>query len=158
MSLTIEQLEAFVLKLAADTENWKPLVNHDPSKRTYELLYEDEHVNAWLLCWSEDHDTGFHDHDVSSAAITVMDGHVREDRLRLGRSAREIVYRAGEVFTVPPDAIHRVLHAGSGPAITIHAYSPPLTRMGAYAEGDNGELLRVAQTAEDELRAELALT
>ena len=41
-------------------------------------------VNAWLICWSEDHDTGFHDHDASAAAITVMAGHVREDRLRFG--------------------------------------------------------------------------
>jgi quercetin dioxygenase-like cupin family protein len=114
-------------------------------------------VSAWVLCWSEDHDTGFHDHDVSSAAITVIDGHVREDRLRLDRTAREVVYGAGQTFTVPPNAIHRVLHAGRGPAVTIHAYSPPLKRMGAYSEGPNGELLRVAQTHEDELHAELAL-
>jgi quercetin dioxygenase-like cupin family protein len=114
-------------------------------------------VSAWVLCWSEDHDTGFHDHDVSAAAITVIDGHVREDRLRLDRTAREIVYGAGQTFTVPPDAIHRVLHAGSGPAVTIHAYSPPLKRMGSYSEGPSGELLRIVQTHEDELQAELAL-
>jgi len=157
MSLTSEELEAFVQRLAADTDRWRPLVKHDPTKRTYEVLWEDEAVNAWILCWSEDHDTGFHDHDVSAAAITVIDGHVREDRLRLDRTAREIVYAAGQTFTVPPTAIHRVLHAGSGPAVTIHAYSPPLKRMGAYSEGHNGELLRVAQTHEDELQAELAL-
>lgn len=114
-------------------------------------------MNAWILCWSEDHDTGFHDHDVSAAAITVINGHVREDRLRLDRTAREVVYGAGQTFTVPPDAIHRVLHAGTGPAVTIHAYSPPLTRMGSYSEGPTGELLRIVQTHEDELQAELAL-
>jgi quercetin dioxygenase-like cupin family protein len=157
MNLTSEGLEAFVQRLAADTDRWRPLINHDPSQRTYELLFEDGAVNAWVLCWSEDHDTGFHDHDVSAAAITVIDGHVREDRLRLDRTAREVVYGAGQTFTVPPAAIHRVLHAGSGPAVTIHAYSPPLKRMGSYSEGPNGELLRVAQTHEEELQAELAL-
>lgn len=157
MSLTTEELEAFVQRLAADTQRWQPLIKHDPSRRTYELLWEDDQVSAWLLCWSEDHDTGFHDHDVSAAAITVIHGHVREDRLRLGGGAREIVYGAGQTFTVPPDAIHRVLHAGHGPAVTIHAYSPPLKRMGAYSETPSGELVRVTQTHEDELRAELAL-
>ena len=28
--------------------------------------------------------------------------------------------------------IHRVNHAGDGPAVSLHAYSPPLRRMGAY--------------------------
>ena len=50
----------------------------------YELIRDDEHVNAWLICWSEDPDTGFHDHDLSAAAIRVIDGQVREDRMRLG--------------------------------------------------------------------------
>lgn len=158
MSLTIEELEAFVLRLAADTDRWRPLVNHDPSRRTYGLLWEDEIVNAWLLCWSETHDTGFHDHDVSAAAITVIHGEVREERLRLDRTASEGVYNAGQTFTVPPDAIHRVLHAGSSPAVTIHAYSPPLRRMGAYSEGPGGELRRIVQTDADELTPALVLT
>jgi quercetin dioxygenase-like cupin family protein len=157
MSLTPAELEAFVIRLAADVDRWRPLVSHDPKQRTYELLWEDETVNAWLLCWSQDHDTGFHDHDVSAAAITVIEGRVREDRLRLDRAAQEVVYGTGETFTVPPEAIHRVLHAGSGPAVTIHAYSPPLTRTGSYTEGPGGELLRVVQTEAEELKAELAL-
>jgi quercetin dioxygenase-like cupin family protein len=157
MSLTTEQLQAFVVELAADERRWRPLVSHDADHRTYEVIWEDEDVNAWLLCWSEDHDTGFHDHDVSEAAITVLDGQVREDRLRLNGSAREALYGAGEVFTVPPNAIHRVLHAGERPAVTIHAYSPPLRRMGSYVVAADGDLLRLSQTAEDELKAEMAL-
>jgi quercetin dioxygenase-like cupin family protein len=158
MSLTTQELEAFVRRLAADTDRWRPVINHDASQRTYQLIWEDPDVNAWVLCWSDDHDTGFHDHDVSAAAITVIDGHVREDRLRLDRSAREVVYGVGETFTVPANAIHRVLHAGRGPAVTIHAYSPPLKRMGAYSEGPDGELLRIVQSQEEELEAQLALT
>jgi hypothetical protein len=54
---------------------------------------------------------------------------------------------------VPPSAIHRVLHAGSAPAVTIHAYSPPLRRTGAYWIGPSGELERTAQSFEQELGA-----
>jgi quercetin dioxygenase-like cupin family protein len=157
MNLSIQELEAFVQELAADTECWQPLIRHDSEQRTYELIWEDEQVNAWVLCWSEDHDTGFHDHDVSAAAITVIAGNVREDRLRLDGGAREAVYRAGSTFTVPPEAIHRVVHAGDGQAVTIHAYSPPLKRQGAYSLDAGGVLLRIAQSWEEELRADAAL-
>jgi mannose-6-phosphate isomerase-like protein (cupin superfamily) len=156
MSLTSEELEAFVRKLAADTELWRPHVNHQSDQRTYALVWEDEDVNAWVLCWSEDHDTGFHDHDCSAAAIAVLEGEVREDRLRLSASPATRVSGAGEIFTVPPSAIHRVLHHGDVPAVTIHAYSPPLQRVGAYSVGDDGELMREARDGEQELKAELS--
>ena len=58
---------------------------------------------------------------------------------------------------MPPVAIHRVLHAGQGPAVTIHAYSPPLRRTGAYRVRPDGELEREAQPFGVELRAEPAL-
>ena len=64
---------------------------------------------------------------------------------------------AGETFTVPPVAIHRVLHAGDRPAVTIHAYSPPLRRTGAYRVGVDGELERESQPFEVELHGEPAL-
>ena len=58
---------------------------------------------------------------------------------------------------MPPTAIHRVLHAGDGPAVTVHAYSPPLRRMGSYTIGADGELERESQHFEHELRSEPAL-
>jgi mannose-6-phosphate isomerase-like protein (cupin superfamily) len=82
---------------------------------------------------------------------------VREDRLRMGSSPSSRVIQGGSTFTVPPTAIHRVLHAGERPAVTIHAYSPPLTRTGAYRIGPGGELERESHSFEEELRAELAL-
>lgn len=156
MSLSNDELERFADALAAAPERWRHLVRHDDT-RVYEQIWDDEDVNAWLICWSEDSDTGFHDHDDSAAGITVVSGSVREDRLALGGPPRSREMSAGITFTVPPTAIHRVLHAGDGPAVTVHAYSPPLRRMGAYRVGANGELERESQPFEQELRAEPAL-
>jgi quercetin dioxygenase-like cupin family protein len=157
MSLSLDELGAFVANLAADSESWQGLVAHDPDHRVYALLWDDENVNAWLICWAQDDDTGFHDHDASGAAITVIDGQVREDRLRLNGEPSTTFSGPGALITIPPNAIHRVLHAGEVPAVTIHAYSPPLIRTGAYAVSDDGELLREAQDGAEELRAELTL-
>lgn len=153
MSLSAEQLEEFVADLAAAPERWRDHIRHDSDTRVYELIWEDEEVNAWLICWSEDQDTGFHDHDESAAAIRVIDGHVREERLRLSAEPDARIAGPGETLALPATAIHRVLHHGAGPAVTIHAYSPPLTRTGAYWVGPSGELQRVSQSFEQELRA-----
>src|ERR1700751_3305073 len=131
MAFTPAELEQFVADLAASPDRWRHLVRHTTDARVYEQIVDDEDVNAWVICWSEDQDTGFHDHDESAAAIAVISGEVREDRLRLGRPPRSRVLGPDSVFTVPAVAIHRVLHAGTAPAVTLHAYSPPLVRTGA---------------------------
>jgi quercetin dioxygenase-like cupin family protein len=156
MSLAPEQLTRFTEHLVNTPERWEHLVRHSGDVRVYEQIWDDANVNAWMICWSEDQDTGFHDHDASAAAIAVISGHVREDRLTLGGGPRNRELGPGDTFIVPPTAIHRVLHAGDGPAVTIHAYSPPLRRTGAYRVGPDGELERKAQAFEVELRAEPA--
>jgi hypothetical protein len=157
MSLTLEELERFTAELAAAPERWRHHVRHTGEVRVYEQIWDDEDVNAWVICWSEDQDTGFHDHDESAAGIAVVAGRVREDRLRLGGAPLSRQFGSGTTFMVAPVAIHRVLHAGHGPAVTIHAYSPPLRRTGAYRVSDDGELERESQPFEVELRGEAVL-
>jgi quercetin dioxygenase-like cupin family protein len=157
VSLSEVQLKDFVTTLAQTPELWRHHVRHQDQVRVYEQIWDDEQVNAWVICWSEDQDTGFHDHDESAAGIVVLSGCVREERLRLGASPSERIAHTGEAFTMPSVAIHRVLHAGDGPAVTIHAYSPPLTHTGAYRIGPDGELEREPLSFEQELRAEAEL-
>ena len=75
--------------------------------------------------------------------------YARASRRALRRSAGA---PAGSSFYFGASDIHRVLHAGSEPAVTIHAYSPPLVRMGSYTIEANGQLRRHAVSHEDELR------
>ena len=58
---------------------------------------------------------------------------------------------AGRVFSFGPDHIHRLNGAVHG-SISVHAYSPPLWRMGAYRIDDDGTLKRVSLSYADELR------
>ena len=146
------ELEEFVGELAGHPERWIDLVKHDRTQRVYEELFSDEHVTAWLICWMEDHDTGFHDHDISCGAVAVVSGSVREERLTLDGPPAKRVARAGESFHFSAADIHRVRHAGSDPAVTLHVYSPPLLTMGAYVVRDDGRLERQKVSADEELR------
>jgi mannose-6-phosphate isomerase-like protein (cupin superfamily) len=157
MSLSPAELEGFAAELAAKPERWHHLVQRANGLRAYELIFSDAEVNAWAICWLLDSDTGWHDHDESAGAVAVMSGRVREERLVLGAEPRVRRIGPGETFIVPSTAIHRVLHDGGGPALTIHAYSPPLTRMGAYRVGAGGELERESLPSEVELQSEVAV-
>jgi predicted metal-dependent enzyme (double-stranded beta helix superfamily) len=153
--LTDEQLLAVANGIATRPALWSEQIEHDPTQRTYKQLLRDEHLDVWLLCWSHDHDTGFHDHDLSAGAVAVVSGSVREERLVLGRSPDAPLSRlahAGSSFSFAASDIHRVLHAGTEPAVTIHAYSPPLVRMGSYVIEPDGQLHRHAVSHEQELR------
>lgn len=150
--LTGPELEVFVSELADRPELWIHLVKHDSTQRVYEELLSDEHVTAWLICWMDEHDTGFHDHDVSAGAVAVVSGAVREERLAIEGPPRQGVFRAGASFHFSAADIHRVSHAGSDPAVTLHVYSPPLLRMGAYVVGEDGVLARHPMSYEEELR------
>ncbi len=150
--LSAPELEMFVAELADRPELWIHLVRHDGSQRIYEELFSDDHVTSWLICWSQDQDTGYHDHDVSSGAVAVVGGMVREQRLRIDGPPRERSFGVGGRFHFSASDIHRVMHAGADPAVTLHVYSPPLGRMGAYAVAEDGVLARHPLASGQELR------
>ena len=57
----------------------------------------------------------------------------------------------GRAFAFGPDHIHRMGGSVDG-SVSIHAYSPPLWRMGQYAIDAGGEMRRVSVSYAEELR------
>jgi predicted metal-dependent enzyme (double-stranded beta helix superfamily) len=151
-ALTRAELRAIAAGLAADPAPWRHLVRHDPEQRVFERLRLDDLLEVWLICWMPGHDTGFHDHDLSSGAVVVTQGAVVEERLRIAAAPAVRRYGPGDVFDFSPSEIHRVAHAGTTPATTLHAYSPPLRRMGAYRVEPGGVLQRHPLAKDEELR------
>jgi hypothetical protein len=150
-------LERFACALTRSWGDWRELDRDNSGGRSYALIWEDCYVNAWAIRWSHDADTGFHDHDGSAAGIVVVEGVVVEERLSLDGPPIARRFGAGQSFRMPASAIHRVRHGGGGPALTIHAYSPPLSIQGVYRVGDGGALERETVSYTEELRGELAV-
>ena len=150
--LSRAELELAAVDLLNRPEEWAEHVFHDPSgARTYHQLHADDHIEAWLICWNDGNDTGFHDHDLSHGAVGVAAGHVREETLTLGGDPAVREVGPGRVFSFDATDIHRVLHIGDEAAVTLHLYSPPLRRMGAYEVLEDGRLARRSISAEQEL-------
>jgi predicted metal-dependent enzyme (double-stranded beta helix superfamily) len=146
------ELQAVTTSVAEQPGHWRHRVRGDAEQRIYESLLEDQYLAVWLICWMHGHDTGFHDHDRSSGAVTVVQGALREERLRFGAPPASEVVPAGQAFEFQATDIHRVVHDAGEPAVSVHAYSPPLERMGSYVVEPGGALRRQSLGAGDELR------
>jgi predicted metal-dependent enzyme (double-stranded beta helix superfamily) len=145
-------LRRVVADLAARPEAWRALVTHDADRRRFEQLWRDEHLDVWVISWMHGHDTGFHDHDVSQGAVAVVAGAILEERLVLGGPPVARRHAAGTVFDFDASHVHRMRQDSGGAAVSIHAYSPPLWRMGTYAVGEDGSLRRASISYAEELR------
>jgi hypothetical protein len=150
--LDLPALRRLVSRIAADSATWGPLVNLDAEHRHFAQLSRDDYVDIWVISWMNGHDTGFHDHDLSSGAVAIVEGELVEERLTIGGPPLRRRHRAGTSFGFDASHVHRMHQAGGGPAVSIHAYSPPLWRMGAYAIEPDGTLRRASISYAEELR------
>ena len=146
------ELRDLVTRIAADPDSWRGLVREGVAERHFEQLWRDDHVDVWVISWASGNDTGFHDHDVSSGAVAVVEGELIEERLVLGGAPRRLRHRAGDVFDFDSAHVHRMRQDSDAPAVSIHAYSPPLWRMGAYSVERDGTLRRESISYAEELR------
>ena len=145
------ELEALVNRVAEQVESWRADVGFSDDERHFRSLHRGEHVDVWLLCWTSLNDTGWHDHDISSGAVRVVQGALSEANPRIGGQPAVRVIPAGMTFSFGPDHIHRL--AGEEPrSVSIHAYSPPLWRLGQYAIDEQGVMRRRSVSYADELR------
>jgi predicted metal-dependent enzyme (double-stranded beta helix superfamily) len=145
-------LRRVVADIAGRPAVWRPLVTLDAERRRFEQLWRDEHIDVWVISWMHGHDTGFHDHDVSQGAVAVVAGAILEERLVLAGPPLARRHAAGAVFDFDASHVHRMRQDSPDPAVSIHAYSPPLWRMGAYAVAADGSLRRASISYAEELR------
>jgi len=119
--------------VAARPDAWGDLLRFDPGRRWYlRLDLADDH-EVWLLSWLPGQVTGFHDHGKAAGAFAVARGQVCEQTVAAaGTEVRNRTVAAGHVRAFGARHVHNVVNASVEPAVSVHAYSPPLTAMRRY--------------------------
>lgn len=127
------RLRDIVDDLAVRQDEWSTLVRFDLAERYFARLRRDDDIEVWLICWDLGQDTLLHDHGGSVGAFRVVSGSlvedfgtVRHDRLNTRR------HRTGDSVGFGADYVHNLVNVGLQPAVSIHAYSPPLRTMNFY--------------------------
>ncbi len=153
--LSPDELEDVASALAARTNIWEPLAHGNPERRCYELVYEDDRMDAWVLSWMPGQGTGFHDHYISGVGLCVARGCVREDIMVYGGEPQSRRLCEGSARQGGPGYIHRVNHHEGLPAVTVHVYSPRLDWVGQYRLAEDGVVLREVRPGRNELTEQL---
>jgi rhodanese-related sulfurtransferase/mannose-6-phosphate isomerase-like protein (cupin superfamily) len=122
-----EELANIVMQFAA-SDGWMDRVRLRAEGRWYERLFQGPDHDIWVISWLPGQSTGFHDHGESSGAFVVATGILEEHRP--GEQAR--VIHPGKPRAFGPDCAHDVRNVSLAPAVSIHAYSPPLSEMNEY--------------------------
>jgi rhodanese-related sulfurtransferase/mannose-6-phosphate isomerase-like protein (cupin superfamily) len=127
VSRTPEELANIVSQFAS-SDRWMDKVRLRVERRWYERLYQGPDYDIWVISWLPGQSTGFHDHGASSGAFVVATGILEEHR----PGERTRVIHPGKPRAFGPDYAHGVRNVSLAPAISIHAYSPPLSEMNEY--------------------------
>lgn len=138
-------LAAFVAGLATTSELWSPFIPAVGSSRSSVHLLETQALDVWLLGWPPGTCVEPHDHGASAGAFTVVRGTLIE--VRWSGEQRRRVVAPGEVISIAARVVHDVLAGDAAevpPAVSLHAYSPPLRTMGFYTDDGSRRIAQVA--------------
>jgi hypothetical protein len=152
--LSAQQLATLVAEYADHPSDWLAQVRFGAEERWWTRLRGDDTVDVWLLTWVTDTGTDLHDHGDSAGAFTVVTGALEEVRPD-GPNGELLVttLHTGDVRVIEEGVVHDVRSPSLAPAISIHAYSPPLREMTFYEAGEGGP--RPSRTVATEVEGDL---
>ena len=146
----LDDLRDLTRRIAAEVRAGEHQVVIDPERRWYRLLRTDGLCDVWLISWATEQIAELHDHAGSLGAMTVVSGKLAERRWTGADGLRTRTLRAERGAGFPLGHVHDVVNLSAEPAVSVHAYSPPLSAMSYYdvedIPGGGGQRLRRVRT------------
>jgi predicted metal-dependent enzyme (double-stranded beta helix superfamily) len=128
-----------LVRRVASADQWLDLVMFSTNERWFSRLELTEDYEIWLLSWLPGQRTGLHDHGEATGAFAIAQGELQETLARPGsRQLRHRPARQGTVRYFGERHLHDMANVSAAPAISLHAYSPPLTAMRRYEMRPSG--------------------
>jgi len=150
--LSRAELAELTRRYAAEVRDGRHPVVADPDERWHVRLHCDETADVWLISWTESQGTELHDHGGSAGAFTVVQGSLTESvwsGSAVDGRLRDTERDEGATVTFGEHYVHDVRNTSGPVAVSVHAYSPPLSLMNFYEVADGG-LERLASSWTDE--------
>jgi predicted metal-dependent enzyme (double-stranded beta helix superfamily) len=151
--LSLADLAALTSSVADDVRAGLYEVHADEESRWHVRLLCDDQVDVWLISWTEEQGTQLHDHGGSSGSFTVVSGELSEAVWTPGAEVlQESTRSEGDSVVFAQNYVHDVRNVRPEVAVSVHAYSPPLTLMNYY-DVDGHQLTRLASMWTDDPEA-----
>jgi hypothetical protein len=151
--LSLAELASLTSSVADDVRAGLHEVHADLESRWHVRLRCDDEVDVWLISWTQEQGTQLHDHGGSSGAFTVVSGTLSEAVWTPGAEVLTETSRAeGDSVLFGEHYVHDVRNVHAETAVSVHAYSPPLSQMNYY-DVDGHQLVRLASVWTDDPEA-----
>jgi hypothetical protein len=138
----LADLTALTRRVASEVRAGLHEVQIDPLRRWYRRLHGDDFVDVWLISWATEQAAELHDHAGSLGALTVVSGRLTEEFWAASTGGlRSRTLHAGRSVGFGLGHVHEVSNPSADAAVSVHAYSPPLTAM-SYYDVTGGRLRR----------------
>jgi predicted metal-dependent enzyme (double-stranded beta helix superfamily) len=108
------------------------LVRYGPARRWWTRLALTPEVEVWLLSWLPGQGTAPHDHGGAAGSFAVLSGDLSETYRYPGRPVRRATRGPGTAIGFGPGHAHVLRNSSEAPAVSVHAYSPPLVPTREY--------------------------
>lgn len=138
--LTLDRLSELTEQVAEEVRQGLHEIHFDAENRWSVRLHADDYTDVWLISWTPDQSTRLHDHAGSLGALTVVAGELVEHYWEGDLRERTLAERQGGRF--PLGHVHDIVNTSDRPAVSVHAYSPPLTAMHYYEVTGDSALRR----------------
>ena len=148
--LSLAELVEWTSCVADDVRAGLHAVDADAEERWHLRLHRDDQVDVWLISWTTDQATQLHDHGGSAGAFTVVSGELSETIWTPGvQHLAEAPRREGDTVAFGEHYVHDVRNIAETPAVSVHAYSPPLSLMNYY-DTEGADLIKLASVLTDD--------
>jgi hypothetical protein len=148
--LSLAELAELTCSVAEDVRAGLYEVQADADSRWHVRIRCNEQVDVWLISWTADQGTQLHDHGGSSGAFTVVSGELSEAMWTPGvEQLTELTRSQGDSVVFGERYVHDVRNVRPETAVSVHAYSPPLSLMNYY-DVDGHRLTKLASVWTDD--------
>ncbi|MGW5050307.1 cysteine dioxygenase [Actinokineospora sp. NPDC004072] len=130
---SVRQLRSLTQQIgAAFGPELAEIARYDPQSRWWTRLALTEGVELWLLSWLPGQATPPHDHGGAAGSFTVVRGVLSERYRYPGSPEQHGLRRTGDTVAFGAGRAHIVANTAAEPALSVHAYSPPLVPTREY--------------------------
>ncbi|GAB3263035.1 hypothetical protein GCM10027425_27300 [Alteromonas gracilis] len=152
--LSSDELREVVEEYAEHVRRGAYVAHFGTEDRWHRRIHSDADVDVWLISWTTEQGTELHDHGGSAGAFTVVEGSLQEwvwSGIDPDAAGELVAHTRDERETVAfgPDYVHDVRNPHDRPAVSVHAYSPPI-RLMHYYDASGPALLRWASSWTDD--------
>lgn len=124
--INLHQLE-YILK-SYHAYDWQNYIKFDSSKYMKNIVYTNDYIDIFIICWDSKQQSGLHDHPTNGCLMRILDGKLREDIY----IKKDDKYHFNHSNTLEKDQIaykesnmriHNIINIANK-TVSLHIYSP----------------------------------